>query len=135
MEKDLVKCPIDNKNLLEDPFEDEVFADFNAAYDHHEDGIRHLIGQVNIYDEEFPKCVNYSANVDVYWNFGHNTVTIKVIGVSPSEDFKETRDEVFNHYKKIFSAWECDDNPGLVVKFSSCPSHDSLYVSFYWSED
>lgn len=133
MEKKLMNCPIDNKNLMEDPFEDEVFADFFAAHDHRESGTRHLIGMVDVHDEEFPKCVNYSGYVDVSWFYGGNSVTIKVIGVAANEDFNETRDAIFEMYKKLFSKWECEDNPGLVVHFGS--EKDSLYVQFYWSVD
>jgi hypothetical protein len=130
MEKNLIPAPIDNKNLMEDPFEDEVFADFFAARDHRESGNRHLIGIVDVYDEEFPKCVNYSGYVDVSWSYGFNTVTIKVIAVSGSEDFEETRDAIHEHYKKLFNSWVCDDNPGLIVRYGS--ENDSLYVHFYF---
>ena len=127
-------CPIDNKNLMEDPFEDDVFCDgFLAARDHRKNGARHLIGEVAIHDEEFPKCVNYFGYVDVTWFYGGNTVTIKVIGVAANEDFDETRDEIFEYYKKLFKSWECEENENLVVRFGS--ENDSLYVHFYWRVD
>lgn len=132
MEKNLMACPIDNKNLLEDPFEDDVFGDFLAARDHRKKDERHLIGLTEVHDEEFPKCVNYSAYTDVSWYYGGNTVTIKVIGVAPSEDFDETRDEIFKYYEKLFKSWECEENPDLVVVVRSVPMKDSLFVHFYW---
>lgn len=134
MEKNLMACPIDNKNLMEDPFEDEVFCDdFLAARDHRNNGMRHLIGKVKVYDEEFPKCVNYCGYVDVCWHYGGNTVIIKVIGVAANEDFDETRDEIFEYYKNLFKSWECEENENLVVRFGS--ENDSLFVHFYWSVD
>lgn len=134
MEKNLIPAPIDNKNLCEDPFEDDVFCDgFMAAKNHRKSGVRHLIGQCNVYDEEFPKCVNYWGFVDVSWIYGGHTVRIDLIAVSPQEDWDETRDAVFEHYKKIFSKWMNEDNENLVVRFGS--ENDSLYVHFYWKED
>lgn len=134
MEKNLIECPIDNKNLMEDPFEDEVFGDyFLAARDHRKNGTRHLIGKVAVYDEEFPKCINYWGYVDVSWHYGGNTVTIKVIAVDASEDFDETRDEIFKYYEKLFKSWENQSDSGLTVRVGS--ENDSLYVHFYWSVD
>ena len=135
MEKNLMACPIDNKNLLEDPFEDEVFGDFLAARDHRESGVRHLIGKVDVYDEEFPKCVNYTGIVDVSWFYGGNTVTIKVLAVLGNQDFDESRDAIFEMYEKLFKSWECEENPDLVVVVRSVPMKDSLFVHFYWRVD
>ena len=130
-EKNLMECPIDNKNLMEDPFEDDVFCDgFMAARDHRKKGKRHLIGNVEVYDKEFPKCVNYWGIVDVSWSYGGNTVTIKMLATDAGEDFDDMRDEIFKHYKELFKSWECEDNPGLVVCFGS--EGDSLYVHFYY---
>lgn len=133
MEKNLIPAPIDNKNLMEDPFEDEVFCDFLAARDHRNDGMRHLIGLTEVHDEEFPKCVNYSGYTDISWHYGGNTVVIKVIAVAISEDFDKTRDEIFEYYKKLFKSWECEENRNLVVRFGS--ENDLLFVHFYWKED
>ena len=129
-----MRYPIDNKNLMEDPFEDEVFCDnFFAARDHRESGVRHLIGKVDVYDEEFPKCVNYTGIVDVSWFYGGNTVTIKVLAVLGNQDFDESRDAIFEMYEKLFKSWECEENENLVIHFGS--EKDSLYVHFYWSVD
>ncbi len=134
MEKNLIPAPIDNKNLCEDPFEDDVFCDgFMAAKNHRKNGVRHLIGQCDVHDEEFPKCVNYWGFVDVSWIYGGHTVRIDLIAVSPQEDWEETRDAIFEHYKNIFSKWMNEDNKNLVVRFGS--ENDSLFVHFYWSED
>lgn len=134
MEEKLMECPIDNKNLMEDPFEDEVFGDFLAARDHRESGVRHLIGFVQVKDEEFPSCTNAEGYVDVSWYYGSNSITIKVLGANTNiEAFDETRDEIFEYYKKLFKSWECEENENLVVRFGS--ENDSLFVHFYWSED
>ncbi len=131
LENNLIPAPIDNKNLMEDAFEDDVFCDsFLAARDHRKKSVRHFIGLAEVYDDEFPKCVNYAGYVDVSWNYGGNVVTIKVIGVCASEDFDESRNEIFNHYRKLFKSWECESNPDLVVRFSS--ENDTLYVQFYF---
>ena len=133
-EKNLMECPIDNKNLMEDPFTEEVFCDgFMAARDHYKNGLRHLIGKVVIYDDECPNLVNSCGYVDVLWHFGGNTVMIKVIAVDAGEDFDVTRDEIFNHYEQLFKSWECESNPNLVVRVGS--ENDALYVHFYWGAD
>jgi len=135
MEKNLIECPIDNKNLMEDPFEDseELFGNFFVGRNHRVGSERHFVGVVEVYDEEFPKCVNSSGIVDASWNYGSNTVTIHLLAVSPCEDFDTQRDEIFEHYKKIFKSWECEENPGLVVRFGS--ENDKLYVHFYYDTE
>ena len=133
MEKrNYIPAPIDNKNLVEDAFEDatEIFGNFYEGRNHRENGKRHMVGFVKVYDEEFPKCVNYSAYVDVTWTYGASHITIKVIGVSASEDFEETKNEVLEHYKKVFKAWECEDNPDLKVEFYQL--NNQLNVIFYF---
>ena len=80
----LIPAPIDNKNLLEDPFEDEVFGNFYACCNHRKNGLRHLIG---IKDEAF---------VEVCWRFGSNQIEILVVAVNPCEDFEETSKEILS---------------------------------------
>lgn len=137
MEKrNYIPAPIDNKNLVEDAFEDatEIFGDFYDGKDHHVNGQRHLVGLVQIYDEEFPKCVNAEGYVEVWWKYGGNAVTIKVLANNPCmEDYEETCKDIFDYYKKQFKSWECESNPGLVVEFED--SEDSLFVAFYWNLD
>ena len=55
MEKNLIPAPIDNKNLMEDPFEDseELFGNFFVGRDHRIGSKRHFVGIVDVYDEEF----------------------------------------------------------------------------------
>ena len=126
MEKKIIPAPIDNKNLMEDPFEDEVFADLYAAEDHRERGVRHLIGLCTPKDENgFPL---EDGIVDVRWAYGGNTVTIRLIAVNPCNGFEVTQEEVFRHYKEIFKSWECEENQGLVVSFDS--GRNVLYVHF-----
>jgi len=50
MKQKLIYAPIDNKNLLEDAFEDDVFGGFYAAPDHRKHNIRHLVGHVRTAD-------------------------------------------------------------------------------------
>jgi hypothetical protein len=127
MEKNLVPAPIDNKNLMEDAFEDdnEIFGYFYAAKDHRKNGVRHLI---DIY-----KSPDSEGFVDVKWKYGGNTITITLIAVPPSEDFEYVKERIFDYFKKQFKSWECEDNPGLAVRFDS--EDDSLFVHFYFDLD
>lgn len=136
MEKNLIPAPIDNKNLMEDAFEDDnaIFGNFYDARGHRENGKRHMVGLVQVRDEQFPSCINAEGYVEASWNYGGNTVTIKIIGACTNiEDFDETRDIIFEYYKKQFKSWECEDNPGLEVRFGS--EDDSLFAHFYFDID
>lgn len=119
------EAPIDNKNLMEDGFEDDVFRDFYWAPEHRTSKRRHLVGVV---DTE-----NYGAMVDVKWSWGEHQIDIQVIGIQPSEDIDEVRREVFDHYERTFKAWQCEDNPGLVVETKEVLG--ILTVSFYFETD
>lgn len=126
MEK--IAAPIDNKNLLEDPFEDEVFVDFYAAHDHRDGSrTRHLIGRKTV-AEDGVECE--SGLVDVRWKYGDNCVTITLLSVPRTEDWEDTRRHIFDAYKQEFKAWECEDNPDLVVEFYELL--DNLNVIFYF---
>ncbi len=120
MKKKLVTAPIDGKNLAEDPFEDEVFGNFYACEDHLKNRKRHLIG----FEGE--------AYVEVSWEYGSYQVKIKVIAVNPCENYDEVRKEIYEHYKKEFSSWQCEDND-IIVKFSETSTH--LLVSFFFETD
>lgn len=102
----LIPAPIDNKNLMEDPFEDEIFGDFYAAEDHRKNGKRHLIG----HKKEWSDCL-----IDVSWEYGYNLVKIAVLAVPAHEDFETVSREVFECVRETFSQWECEDNPHLHV--------------------
>lgn len=117
-----IYAPIDNKNLMEDPFEDDVFRDFYAAPDHRKNGKRHLVGSV--------KTENYDAYVDVAWNYGDASITITLLAYNPFENLEDVRNEIFEHYKKEFKSWECEENEGLVVEFYQL--NDKLNVIFYF---
>jgi hypothetical protein len=129
MEK--IKASIDNKNLMEDPFEDEVFGDFYAASDHRKGGRRHLIGHKTVKDMFGHDCEQ--GIVDVSWSYGDNCVTITLLAVPGTEDWVNTRDYIFDDYKKEFKAWQCEDNPGLVVDFYQLG--DKLNVIFYFETE
>lgn len=107
MEK--IPANIDNKNIMEDALDEEVFKGF---YIGNEGGScrRHVIGNV---DTE-----NYSAIVEAKWNFGENTIDIQLVGTKPGDEPDEVRREVFEHYERTFKAWECEDNPALIVETS-----------------
>lgn len=131
MEK--IAAPIDNKNLCEDGFEDDVFRDFSFAPDHRNGkGVRHLIGTVNLadYDKEL---LGLEAIVDVKWNWGDSFITITLLAYNPTENLHEVRDELFKHYRQVFKAWECEDNPELVVEFYELG--DKLNVIFYFESE
>ena len=132
MEK--IAAPIDNKNLLEDPFEDEVFGDFDAAHDHRKKGVRHLVGRKTVDDERGVPCE--SGIVDARWKYGDNCVTITLLSVSccaNEDDWEDNRRRTFDDYKRVFKAWECEDNPGLVVEFYELG--DMLNVIFYFETE
>ena len=125
MEK--IAAPIDNKNLMEDPFEDEVFWGFYAAHDHRVKGVRHLVGCKTVMEDGM-ECE--SGLVDVRWKWGDNCVTITLLAVLRTEDWEDTRRHIFDAYKREFKAWECEDNPDLVVEFYEL--QDKLNVIFYF---
>ena len=127
MEK--IAAPIDNKNLMEDPFEDEVFGDFMVAKDHRKKGVRHLTGCKAVSDEHGNPCS--IGIVDARWKWGDNCVTITLLAVPRTEDWEDTRRRIFDSYKQEFKAWECEDNPGLVVEFYEL--QDKLNVIFYFN--
>lgn len=128
MEK--IAAPIDNKNLMEDPFEDVVFWDFDAARDHRQKGVRHLVGYKTVYEDGI-ECER--GLVDVRWKYGENCVTITLLAVPMTEDWEDTRRRIFDSYKQEFKAWECPDNEGLVVEFYEL--QDKLNVIFYFECD
>ncbi len=125
-----IDAPIDNKNLLEDPFEDDVFRNFSFAPDHRNGkGVRHLVGTVNLADYN-KELLGLEAIVDVKWNYGGSHITITLLAYNRTENLDEVRDEIFKHYRQVFKAWECEDNPGLVVEFYQL--QDMLNVIFYF---
>lgn len=123
-------APIDNKNLCEDGFEDDVFREFSYAPDHRNGkGVRHLVGTVCLgdYDKEL---LGLDAIVDVKWHWGDSHITITLLAYNQTENLDEVRTEVFKHYRQVFKAWECEDNPDLKVDFYQLG--DKLNVIFYF---
>lgn len=128
MEKNFICAPIDNKNIMEDAFEDEVFEGFYFAPDHGMRSVRHLVGFLDLSNQ---RDFVAEAHVDVKWSYGGNAICIKVIAYNPSmADYEETRDEVFEYYKEIFSSWECEDNDNLRVRITE--EEDTLVVRLYF---
>ena len=128
--KTLIPAPIDNKNLMEDPFEDEVFGDFYAASDHRDGSrSRHLYGSLKLDTDEY----YVDGVVEAKWSFGGHEVIISLKAVPPTEDMEQMRDDCYKYYENLFKSWECEDNEGLVVKTSRM--YDNLYVKFYFEVD
>lgn len=124
----LVPAPIDNKNLLEDPFEDDVFGNFYAAYDHRDGSrSRHLIGNLKINTDD----LYIDAIIDVSWIYGENIICIKMLACPPTEDFDEMLKDVRKYYEQIFKGWENPDNENLKVKFVE-GLRDRLGVGFFF---
>lgn len=123
-----IKAPIDNKNLLEDPFEDEMFDSFYQAPDHRQGSRRHMIGFVQVRDDY--NCVIEEGYVDARWFFGDNSVDITVVATPAVEDYVPARDAIFDYYEKEFKKWECEENEGLRVEFKRVLS--ILTVSFWY---
>jgi len=126
----LIPAPIDNKNLLEDPFEDEVFMDFYATKYHRTTRRRrNLVGTI--------RCKNDNSYIDaivaVEWLYGDSCINIQVVAVPPTENFNDMRKDVYAYYRKIFSEWMNPDNPGLRVEFNE--QNEILQVSFYFEVD
>ena len=122
-----IVAPIDNKNLLEDPFEDEVFGDFYQAYDHRDGTTRHLLGIKDVMEE------GIGAIVDVRWKWGDNCIHISLLAVSGcanSNDWEDARKYIFDDYRRIFKEWECPENEGLRVEFYELCNQ--LNVIFYF---
>lgn len=110
----LIPAPIDNKNLLEDPFEDDVFGNFYAARDHRDSSrSRHLIGNLKINTDD----LYIDAIIEVLWKYGNNTICIKMLACPPTEDFDEMLKDVRKYYEQIFKEWENPDNENLKVMF------------------
>lgn len=126
MEK--IAAPIDNKNLMSDPFENDVFGDFYAAYDHRVGRSRHLIGHKTVKDENGIDCE--SGLVDVQWKWGDNCVRITLLAIPGTEDWDMTRKYIFNDYRDTFKSWECEENPDLKVEFYELKN--TLTVIFYF---
>lgn len=123
-----VPAPIDNKCILEDVFENNVFRDFYAAPNHREKNhtLRSLVGSV--------KKENYDAIVDVWWFFGENIISIRLLGYPPQEEVQDVREEVMAHYKRIFKGFQCKDNHGLVVETKRIDAN-ILVVEFLFETD
>ena len=130
-----IPAPIDNKNLCEDGFEDDVFCDgFMQAYDHRDGkGTRHLVGTKAVKEGGI---VMESGIVDVTWNYGDNCVHITLLAVSGcanTYDWEETRKHIFDDYRNTFKTWECESNPDLRVEFYELGNR--LNVIFYFELD
>lgn len=126
----LIPAPIDNKNLLEDSFEDDVFDDFYAAKDHRDGShTRHLFGTLNIETDD----LYVDGLVEVKWNFGSHTIVISLVAVPPTEDFEQMRNDCYTYYENLFKSWECEENEYLRVKFSRM--YDNLFVKFFFVSD
>lgn len=118
-EKKKYYARIDNKDLLEDGFEDDLFANFYPATDHRKNNVRHLIGSVVIKEDKTTIC---DAFVDVNWHFGDSAITITMLACNPFCDNEDCqRDELFNYYEKMLRERE-------KATTENCFSGDSFHV-------
>ena len=126
-----IYCPIDNKNLLEDAF-DEIIEDLYEAPDHYKGGHRHKVGFLQVKDNDGGLICE--AYVDVSWCFGDNAVEIKLLAFNEHVNYlEETTKEVFKHYTRIFKGWENEENDGLRVEcYEMRNSTPLLRVKFYY---
>lgn len=69
--------------------------------------------------------------MNVWWHYGDHIIAIRLLGYQPQEDLDEVWEEVMKHYERVFKAWQCDDNPGLIVK-TEVPLPNIMTVSFYF---
>jgi len=128
---------IDNKNLLEDGFEDDLFRDFYPATDHRKGNVRHLIGMVEVKEDKIPIC---DAFVDVKWHFGDAAITITMLGCNPFCDEKEVQfDELCKFYESKFKEMEDASNENCMEDESFHigieRKENQLEVSFWWEVD
>lgn len=129
MEK--IYAPIDNKNLMEDGFEDDIFQDFYHATDHRQhNNVRHLVGIVKLGDD----C---DAYVDVHWHFGDAAITITMLAANPFYgNMDEQRDVLWRHYEDVFRDMErgCNENcfPDETFHVGLKRDDYKLEVSFWW---
>ena len=127
--KKLMPAVFDNKDLLEDYLEDDIFGDFSWAKDHNKRGKRHLIGQVSVHNEKY----DIESTIEVKWNWGENTIYIQQIACSRYENFDDQNEQLFDYYTELFQP---KNNPvngvdDLVVK-THTDSDGKIMVSFYW---
>lgn len=125
-----ILCPIDNKNLLEDAF-DEIIEDLFEAPDHYKGDHRHKIGTLQLKDGD--GILICEACVDVSWRFGDNAVEIQILAFNEHvNDLEETKQAVFSYYARYFKEWENEANEGLRVEYGEMyNSVPTLRVWFY----
>ena len=134
MAEKLIPAPLDNKNLVEDCLEDDVFGNFYAGYTHrnlrqYSGKHRHLIGYISKDDKDF----YFDSIVDVSWFYGENKVDIKVLAAPGHEDFDEMCKSTLDYFEFVFKQWENPDNENLRVMFER--SGNSLFVYFFFVND
>lgn len=128
-----IYAPIDNKNLMEDAFEDDVFRDFYPAPEHRAYKRRHLVGLKQVKDE-YGHYTGEDGYVDVKWNYGDHSIDIQVLAASPhGGDYETVRDAIFTAYEQEFRQWQCPENEGLVVETKRVLG--ILTVSFYFENE
>lgn len=129
----LIPAPIDNKNLSEDSFEDEVFQDFFQAEDHRKTtNKRHLIGKVFVdtYDEN---GIYIDGYVDVKWEWGSNEIVLELLACPASEDFPSMCESFAKYYTNVFKEWETSDNDALSIR--TLKDGNKLFVGFFFVDE
>ena len=130
-------APIDNKNLLEDGFEDDLFVDLMPAVNHRKNNVRHLIGHKQITMDKSLVC---DAIVEAKWHFGDAAITIKMLACCPfCDDEEEQWDVLFKDYERKFKEMEKCTNENLFEGESFHigieRNENEMHVSFWYEED
>lgn len=130
-------APIDNKNLLEDGFEDDLFGDFMPGTDHRKNNVRHLIGHKQIFENKSIVC---DAIVEAKWHFGDAAITITMLACCPfCDNEEEQRNTLFKYYESKFKEMEdaCNENCMEDESFHIGieRKENQLEVSFWWEVD
>ena len=125
-------APIDNKDLMEDGFEDDIFRDFYPAPDHRQkNNVRHLVGLLHL----GYRC---DAILDVHWHFGDAAITITMLAANPfCDSHDEQMNEVLCHYEQVFREMErgCNENCAPDVTYHIDLKRDGYKIEVsFWTE-
>lgn len=124
----LIPASIDNKNIMEDSLLEDVFEGLYHAQDHFENGKRHLIGEISVFEEEDENIETFIEGiVDVKWQYGSNIIRLELLGAQEKEYFSSMADDFAKYYTRIFKEW---GDTNVVVKTSQ--QGNRLYVALYF---
>lgn len=113
-----------DKDLLEEYLEFNLFGDFHAAKDNHNGKMRKLIGRLEVIDYEH----YIDATIQATWEWGSNFLCIEVLACNRDEDYDSQTEQVFEYYRKIIK--DTIKNSGVTPVFSE-PKNGKFQVLFY----